>query len=567
MGAHVRRQAEPREGPGLGLSGFDRGWIEAGLRKHQANYSMVVHFSTNDPKRFLQLKSFFAECPEGYENHDLYIYDAWNGLRELDAKTGEYRQLPSEGGRFSGEVGNQIRELPACLNAMDERLKRKPTILMLRDIGTAQDEAKRRLSAAVRAWAASPELIVRRSLVILLGTGVFQALDDETMDLVATVDVAVGSVAEYDGLVSYLGQLFGLSLSSEEQATVRSGIRGLSLYKAEAVLRESYALKGKFDLEQLKVLKGDLVRRSGVLEIEEPGYGFESIGGYREVKQFIQHKIIDVLRMPERAKRFAIPLPRGILFFGPPGTGKTLFAKSLANGIQLPFINMKTENLYSPWLGETGQRMRSAIRAAEQMSPAVVFIDEIDRFGRRTGTRDGAGEETRRVFSQLLEWLGDPKREAIIVGTTNKPEDLDEAFIRTGRFDYKIPILYPDADARLAILRIHMGIPEKPGGTPPRTKPPLAVPDVEFEQFLQKAIVPSTEGLTGAELEELVTRAKRHAFERGAEALDTEDFRTALLSFRVDVESRRHDNEHYAAMACRYTDDATFLGKQPVLGD
>jgi ATP-dependent 26S proteasome regulatory subunit len=89
--------------------------------------------------------------------------------------------------------------------------------------------------------------------------------------------------------------------------------------------------------------------------------------------------------------------------------------------------------------------MKTAIKTAEEMSPAIVFVDEIDRFGKRTATTDSADEETRRVFSQLLEWLGDQNRKAIIVGTTNRPTDLDEAFIRTGRFDYKIPILYARA--------------------------------------------------------------------------------------------------------------------------
>ncbi|NIW14197.1 MAG: AAA family ATPase, partial [Candidatus Thorarchaeota archaeon] len=89
--------------------------------------------------------------------------------------------------------------------------------------------------------------------------------------------------------------------------------------------------------------------------------------------------------------------------------------------------------------------------------------------------RDSAGEETRRVFSQLLEWLGDENRKAIIVGTTNRPEDLDKAFIRTGRFDYKIPILYPDEEARLHILRIHLGLPDEQGRKSPKRKPPLAI--------------------------------------------------------------------------------------------
>jgi transitional endoplasmic reticulum ATPase len=234
----------------------------------------------------------------------------------------------------------------------------------------------------------------------------------------------------------------------------------------------------------------------------------------------------------------------------------------LAKEVKLPFINFKTENIYSPWLGESGQRMKTAIKIAEKMSPAVVFIDEIDRFGRRAATSDSAGEETRRVFSQLLEWLGSPDRKAIIVGTTNKPKDLDPAFIRTGRFDYKIPVLYPDERARLEILRIHLGLPDEQGKKPPKLKPPLALPDKEFLDFLWKEIVPRTDNYSGAELEELVTRAKRNAFERGAKAIGKEDFYQSLKTFRINREEREHEKRYYEELAREYTDDVTFLKRQ-----
>ena len=120
--------------------------------------------------------------------------------------------------------------------------------------------------------------------------------------------------------------------------------------------------------------------------------------------------MINVLRRPEKARYFGLGLPKGLLFFGPPGTGKSLFANALASEVQLPFINLVTENIYSKWLGESGQNMKNAITLAEKMSPAIVFVDEIDRFGKRAGASAGsAEEETQRVFSQFLEWLGMPE--------------------------------------------------------------------------------------------------------------------------------------------------------------
>jgi SpoVK/Ycf46/Vps4 family AAA+-type ATPase len=538
---------------------YDNDWIWRGIRKHRSNYSMVVCFETGDPARFEQLKDFLCDTPpEDYKTHKIYIYDPWNGLGTLN-KSGEITPYgTSATGRFKEELGSKLKDLGQTLNIMDSKLKSEETIFIIYGL-PREVEGKTHLISALRAWSNSPELIIKRSLVILMGLAPSAILDEETKDLIAMVDVEIGKDSEYEKLIDYLADIFGIRLKEEEKGVLKSALKGLNLHQSEAILRESYALKGHFDLEQIKISKGELVKKTGILEIEEPKEDFDSIGGYEEVKEFINNKIIKVIHNPERAASFAIPLPRGILLFGPPGTGKTLFARALAKKVKLPFINFKTENIYSPWLGESGQRMKTAIKTAEQMSPAIVFIDEIDRFGRRTATTDSAGEETRRVFSQLLEWLGDQSRKAIIVGTTNRPTDLDEAFIRTGRFDYKIPISYPDEEARLEILRIHLGLADKHGRKSPKPKPPLALSDEQFLDFLKKEVVPKTESYTGAELEELVIRAKRNAFERGAEAVGKEDFYQSLQSFQIDQEARAEQKREYNELVRKYTDEKAFL--------
>ena len=539
---------------------YENDWIERGLSKHRSNYSMVVCFETSDPARFEQLKNFFCYSPpEDYKRHKVFVYDSWNGLGILNKSGNIVPYTAGASGRFKEELGGgKLRDLGQVLNIMDTKLKNEGTVFIIYGL-PKEIEGKTHLIAALRSWANSPELILKRSLVILLGLAFSAILDEETRELIAIVDVKIGKDSEYKKLIEYLADTFGIKLTEEEKGVIKSALKGLNLHQSEAILRESYALKGRFDLEQIKISKGELVKKTGVLEIEEPTEDFDAIGGYQEVKDFINNKIIKVIHSPERAATFAIPLPRGILLFGPPGTGKTLFARALAKRVKLPFINFKTENIYSPWLGESGQRMKTAIKTAEQMSPAIVFIDEIDRFGKRTTTTDSAGEETRRVFSQLLEWLGDQNRKAIIVGTTNRPTDLDEAFIRTGRFDYKVPILYPDEEARLQILRIHLGLPDEQGRKSPKPKPPLAHSDEEFLEFLKKEIVPKTENYTGAELEELVTRAKRNAFERGATAVGKEDFYQSLQSFRIDKEARTQQKREYEDLARKFADEKAFL--------
>jgi len=415
------------------------------------------------------------------------------------------------------------------------------------------------LLSALKSWAFSTKLIKNKSLVLLFGASSSVVFHKEIETLIAYVDVQLGTDLEYKELIDYLDDLFGLSIDEKDKDIIKSSLRGLDIHQSEAILRESYSLKGFFDLDHIKSSKSEIVKRTEILEIEEPINDFNAIGGYLEIKNFIKQKVIRVLQNPERAKEFVIPLPRGILLFGPPGTGKTLFAKALAKTVKLPFINLKTENIYSKWYSESGQRMKTAIKTAEQMAPAIVFIDEIDRFGKRITPDTAAGAEDRRVFSQLLEWLGDENRRTIIIGTTNRPQDLDDAFIRTGRFDYKIPIVYPDEEARLQILAIHLGIPFEGNKKPPKRKPPMALSDGEFLQFLKNEIVSKTEYYTGAELEELVTRAKRNAFEGKANTVSIEDFLKSLSSFRIDPDDRLKQHQAYGELSKKYTDESIFL--------
>lgn len=537
---------------------YENDWIEEGLSKHKANYSMVICFETDDPTRFEQLKNFLLSSPpDEYKSHKIYIYNPWDGLRTINK--GEITSYVfHEGKRYQKELqDSNIVDLHQALRVVDPKLKKEKSILIIHNL-SPDIKGKEYLLSALKSWANSPHLINNRSLVVIFGGSLSSLIDEETKELLALVEVNAGKESEYEKLIDYLSNINGLPLDTQEKEILKSVLKGLNLHQAEAILRESYAKTHRFDLEEIKALKEDVVKKTGILEIKEPQEGFEVIGGYEPIKNFIRQKIIKVLHNPELARKFAIPIPRGILLFGPPGTGKTLFAKALSKEIKLPFLNFKTENIYSRWLGESGQRLRKAIKVAEQIAPAIVFIDEIDRFGKRTQAGDPAGEETRRVFSQLLEWLGDKNRKAIVIGTTNIPEDLDEAFLRTGRFDYKIPVLYPDEDARLEILKIHLGLPDKQG-KPAKPKPPLSLPDEKFIEFLKKEIVPKTKNFTGAELEELVIRVKRNAFEREGEKVNEEDFYKSLESFRINEEERERQLEKYQELAKKYTDDATFL--------
>lgn len=538
------------------FSELDSSWLDELLRKRKSNYSCVLVAETDDPTRMEQVRYHLLHEPR-YAKATFYLLDPWRGLQIYSQEnecfspaddTGAYRPQSC-----SETASRAAPDLEASLRRMDPILKKERTVLVLQwlDVGR-QAASDPSLAHALRAWSLDPELLQTGSTAVVIASDAAALFDDATRKLFAWRRAPLASTPEREHFIRHTaGSLDMPAEKSYSQLVTISA--GLGLHQLESALLETYALKKTFSPETLAVLKSEVIRQSDLVEVQEPDRrGFGIVGGYQAVKRLITDKFIRVLKARARAERFGVPLPRGLLLFGPPGTGKTLFAKALSGEINLPFIHLRTENLYSKWLGESGQRFAEAIRLAEQMSPAIVFVDEIDRFGKRQDGGDGASQESRRVFSQVLDWLGDERRKSIIVGTTNAPQSLDPAFLREGRFDYKIPFLYPGLEARKKILSIHVT------GSGPRQGLPFALSDADFEDLIQQ-VAASTESLTGAELEQVCIRARYNAFESDRNEAIAEDLLNAVAGFRLDRSKRQHDQSEYLDLAAQFTNDRAFL--------
>lgn len=523
---------------------LDFGYLEAGMRKWESNTSTALAFETEDPLRYKQIKAFLvARFPKA----GIYAFNRWEGLRRWEVERGEFVPVTrgaagSYDATITSAIGQTIQGLPEALRHMDPILKGRQAVLILEDLDPFREDLKdQSLIDALRAWAHHRD-IINKSLIVLIAGSLGHLVDELTADRVALERPPLATEAERAHIIAETSRSLEVEVGDPEREILVRNTTGLNLHQLGCVLREAWWLGGcscsGFPLEHIKRLKSELIQRSNLLELWEPRQGFESVGGYEPVKRLIKDRLIRVLREPGRAAHFGVEPPRGILLFGPPGTGKTIFAQALAKELNLPFINFKTENLYDPLLGMSGRRFDAAIRLAEQMAPCILFIDEIDRFGKRgSEAHDGASEETRRVFNQILSWLGDRGRKSILVGTTNTPEHLDPAFIRPGRFDCLVPFLYPDRAARRQILEIHLGL------TRAQPRPPaLAINEAELEQLLE-TLIAHTEGMSGAELEELVKRAKSRGFNSGRETLLPEDFLITLKGFRINKESRAQQKE------------------------
>lgn len=217
---------------------------------------------------------------------------------------------------------------------------------------------------------------------------------------------------------------------------------------------------------------------------------FDDVAGLDEEKEEMI-EIVDFLKKPEKFKKMGARVPKGVLLYGKPGTGKTLIAKAIAGEADVPFISMSGSEFIEMFAGLGASRVRKLFEKARKLAPCIVFIDEIDAIGSRRTSNSGAETENNQTLNQLLvEMDGFSSEETIIVlAATNRPEMLDKALLRPGRFDRQITIPVPDLKGRLEILKIH-------------ARDKKISDDVNLE-----SIAEDTAGFTGAELENILNEA------------------------------------------------------------
>ncbi|MDI9611348.1 MAG: CDC48 family AAA ATPase [Archaeoglobales archaeon] len=280
---------------------------------------------------------------------------------------------------------------------------------------------------------------------------------------------------------------------------------------------ESIRVKWEDFVSALKEIEPSAMRE---VLVEIPKLSWEDVGGLEEVKREIIEAVEWPLKFPEKFKKFGIKPPKGILLFGPPGTGKTLIAKAVANESEANFISVKGGELLSKWLGESEKAVRKIFRRARQVAPCIIFFDEIDAIAQMRGIDEGSRAVERVLNQILIEMDGlEELHGVVVIGATNRPDILDPALLRPGRFDRLVYVKPPDRKSRLAIFKIH-------------TKSMPLAEDVDLEELSEL-----TEGYVGSDIEAICREAVMLAIREdpNAEKVEMRHFLEALKKIKPSI--------------------------------
>jgi transitional endoplasmic reticulum ATPase len=321
---------------------------------------------------------------------------------------------------------------------------------------------------------------------------------------------------------------------------------------------EKLIVKHEDFIDALKTVRPSAMRE---VLVETPNVDWESVGGLDNIKQELKEAVEWPMKHPEIFARMGIRPSRGILLYGPPGTGKTLLAKAVAKESEANFIQVKGPSLLSMWVGKSEEGMRKIFERARQVAPCIIFFDEVDALAGRRGQETGT-KVTERVLNQMLAEMDglEDLNDVLVIGATNRPDMLDTALMRPGRFDKILLVNAPEANGRNQILHIHT------------KKMPLGdgkklFTEKEKEEFI-KDIAKETDGYTGADLEAVTREAAYFSLREDitAKQVTKKHFSQALGKVKPSINKstielyKRIESEYLKSAKAALPMDNTYLG-------
>jgi len=444
--------------------------------------------------------------------------------------------------KYYGESEQRLREI------FDDAQKAAPSLILIDEIdsiapkrGEVTGEVERRVVAQLLAM--MDGLKERGAVVVIGATNREEAIDPalrrpgrfdreieigvpDRSDRIEILQIHVQNMPLADdiNLESLADRMHGFVGADVNALCKEAAMRALRRYMPDLTTEDEIP---PGIIEQMQVRREDFeealkeIEPSSMREVlvELPAVSWSDLGGLGSLKQELIEAIEWPLKRPEKFRQMGVRPPKGVLLYGPPGTGKTMIAQAVANETAANFISVRGHQMLSKWMGESEKAIREIFRKARQVSPAIIFFDELDSIAPMRGTDEGS-HVMERVVNQLLSELDglEALKDVVVIAATNRPDILDPALLRSGRFDRMLLVGPPDKLGRHEILKIHAAAMPK-------------AEDVNLEELAEL-----TEGYVGSDLSLLCREAAMLALRQEGEKVEMKDFREALRKVRPSVE-------------------------------
>ena len=375
--------------------------------------------------------------------------------------------------------------------------QREPGIYIFKDLHPFIDSppTTRWLRDAIASFKATEKIIILMSPI--------QQIPIELEKEVVVIDYALPNLQELNQVLSQqLEKTKTRRTNTEAREKLLKAALGLTRDEAEKVYRKAHVKAKRLTEQEVEIVlseKKQLIRRNGILEYIEEDETIDSIGGLEELKHWLRQRSN---AFTERAREYGLPQPKGMLILGVPGCGKSLIAKTTSRLWSLPLLRLDMGRVYDgSMVGRSEANLRNALKTAESISPAILFIDELDKaFAGSTGSADSDGGTSSRIFGSFLTWMQEKTSPVFVMATANRVERLPGEFLRKGRFDEIFFVDLPNTQERQDIFRIH-----------------LAKRRSEVSRFDIEQLSKVSEGFSGAEIEQAIIAAMYEAFAQDRE--------------------------------------------------
>jgi SpoVK/Ycf46/Vps4 family AAA+-type ATPase len=375
--------------------------------------------------------------------------------------------------------------------------QREPGLFVFKDLHPFID------SPAVKRWLRDAIASFKGTQKSILLMSPVQEVPIELEKEVVVIDFAMPDMAELNQvLTNQLDQIRTRRITTETREKLLKAALGLTRDEAEKVYRKAYVTTGRLTEEEVDIVlseKKQLIRRNGILEFIEEDETINSVGGLEELKHWLKQRSN---AFTERAREYGLPQPKGMLILGVPGCGKSLIAKTTSRLWGLPLLRLDMGRVYDgSMVGRSEANLRSALKTAESISPAILFIDEMDKaFAGSTGSSDSDGGTSSRIFGSFLTWMQEKTSPVFVMATANRVERLPGEFLRKGRFDEIFFVDLPNAEERKEIFNIHL------------VKRRRDITRFDLDQLANVC-----DGFSGAEIEQALIAAMYDAFAQDRE--------------------------------------------------